>query len=200
MRPEGSLGKSCIQQDPIAIPAARPPPAYSRSVAQFPVSTVRPTDSIRGGWRPDWQFRMLRSRTRAQLLWLEPLRLSSAHCDIAARSWIILLQEKRKNEHDGAERAQDPKDVHIGQCAALSMHQFVEPRNRLVVGVPGPKPRVPDFRAECMERRTIGRGIGSNVAEEDLLVILSPSGNHRGHDGSSDTAADIAHERLQCCL
>src|SRR6202044_434597 len=45
-----------------------------------------------------------------------------------------------------------------------------------------------------MECRTICRGIGSNVADEDLLVILSPPGNHRGHDGSSDTAADIAHE------
>ena len=32
------------------------------------------------------------------------------------------------------------------------------------------------------------------MADEDLLVILSPPDNHRGHDGSSDTAADIAHE------
>src|ERR1700678_895205 len=45
-----------------------------------------------------------------------------------------------------------------------------------------------------MEGRTISRGIGSDVTDEDLLVILSPSSNHRGHDGSSDTAADIAHE------
>ena len=74
-----------------------------------------------------------------------PLRLSSTHRDISARSWIILLQEERKNEHDGAERAQDPKDVHIGQCAALLMHQFVESRNRLVVGVRGPKPGVRDL-------------------------------------------------------
>src|SRR5271170_7425227 len=71
--------------------------------------------------------------------------LSSPRRDISARSWIILLQEKRKNEHDGAERAQDPKDVHIGQCAALSMHQFVEPRNCLVAGIAGPKPGVRDF-------------------------------------------------------
>src|SRR5579872_1130242 len=45
-----------------------------------------------------------------------------------------------------------------------------------------------------MQRRTIGRGIGSEVADEDLLVILSASDNHGGHDGSSDTAADVAHE------
>src|SRR5271170_6994929 len=122
------------------------------------------------------------------------IAFASADSDISACSWIIFLQEKRENEHDGAERAQDPKDVHIGQCAALSMHQFVEPRNCLVAGVPGPKPRVRDFRAQCMDCRAIGRGIGSDVADEDLLVILSPSGNHRGHDGSSDTAADITHE------
>ena len=30
------------------------------------------------------------------------------------------------------------------------------------------------------------------MADEDLLVILSSSGNHGGHDGSSDTAADVA--------
>ena len=45
-----------------------------------------------------------------------------------------------------------------------------------------------------MERRTIFRGIRSEVADEDLLVILSPPDNHGGHDGSSDTAADVAHE------
>jgi len=32
------------------------------------------------------------------------------------------------------------------------------------------------------------------VADEDLLVILSAPENHRGHDRSSDAAADIAHE------
>ena len=32
------------------------------------------------------------------------------------------------------------------------------------------------------------------MTDENLLVILRPSGNHRGHDRSSDTAADVAHE------
>src|ERR1700691_1198756 len=45
-----------------------------------------------------------------------------------------------------------------------------------------------------MERRTISRRIGSDVADEDLLVILGSSGNHRGHHGSSDTTPDVAHE------
>src|SRR5208282_6015573 len=60
---------------------------------------------------------------------------SSANRNISARSGIIFLQEKCKNKHDGAERAQDPKDIHIGKCAALLVHQFVEPRNRVVIGV-----------------------------------------------------------------
>ena len=32
------------------------------------------------------------------------------------------------------------------------------------------------------------------MADEDLLVILSPSGNHCSHDGGSDAAADVTHE------
>src|SRR5262249_37543651 len=73
------------------------------------------------------------------------LRLSSTHRDISARSRIILLQEKRKNEHDGAKRSQDPEDVHIAQCATLPLHQLVEPRNRLVASVLRLQPRVRDF-------------------------------------------------------
>src|ERR1700722_18274579 len=45
-----------------------------------------------------------------------------------------------------------------------------------------------------MECGTIGRGIGGDVGDENLLVILGPPGNHGRHDGSSDTAANIAHE------
>src|ERR1700733_8272910 len=45
-----------------------------------------------------------------------------------------------------------------------------------------------------MECGAICRGIGSDVADEDLLVILRTPGNHRGHDGSSDTAANVPHE------
>ncbi len=32
------------------------------------------------------------------------------------------------------------------------------------------------------------------MADEDLLVILSPAGNHCGHDGGSDAASDVTHE------
>src|ERR1700761_1486115 len=45
-----------------------------------------------------------------------------------------------------------------------------------------------------MECRTINGGIGSDVADQDLLVILSPPGNHGSPDRSSDTAPDVAHE------
>jgi hypothetical protein len=68
---------------------------------------------------------------------------SSANCDISARAWIVPFQEKRKNEHDGAERAQDPKDIHIGQGPALLMYQLVEPRDRLVPWPAGVKSDCP---------------------------------------------------------
>ena len=32
------------------------------------------------------------------------------------------------------------------------------------------------------------------MAHENLLVVLTPPDNHGGHDRSSDTAADVAHE------
>ena len=38
------------------------------------------------------------------------------------------------------------------------------------------------------------------MADEDLLVILSSSGNHGGHDGSSDTAADVAELKMSSLL
>src|SRR6202453_815981 len=69
------------------------------------------------------------SRSIVMALTIAFVIFTSAHRDISARSWIIFLQEKCKNKHDGAERAQDPKDVHIRQCAALLMHRFVESRN-----------------------------------------------------------------------
>ena len=71
-------------------------------------------------------------------------------------------------------RAQDPKRVHVRQRVCLLIHQTVEPRNGLIVGVCGPKPGMCDFRAQRMERRTKRRGIGSDMADEDLLVILRP--------------------------
>src|SRR5580700_6056981 len=74
------------------------------------------------------------------------------------------------------------------------MHQFVKPRNCLTVGVMGPQPRVGDLRAKYMECRTIYRGIGSDVANKNLLMILGSPGNHRGHDRSSNTTADVTHE------
>ena len=32
------------------------------------------------------------------------------------------------------------------------------------------------------------------MADEDLVVILRPSGNHCRHNGRSDAAADVTHE------
>src|SRR5580692_3620299 len=137
-RPEENPGKACTREDRFAIRCARRLPAYFRSIAQFPVSNVRPINSIPGEWRPTWQFRMPRSQPRAQLCWHVPFRLFLTRRNLAPRSRVIFLQEKRKNEHDGAERGQDPKDIHIRQGPALLMYQLVEPRNRLVAGISRP--------------------------------------------------------------
>src|SRR5580704_1901749 len=62
------------------------------------------------------------------------------------------------------------------------------------MGVGAPHAGVCDLGTQGMERGTKTRGVGSEMSDENLLVILGTPDDQCGHQRCADAAADVAHE------
>ena len=106
--------------------------------------------------------------------------------DSAARTRVVLNQEKREEKHARAADAQNPIDVDVGQGCCLRLQSGIEPGHRLPLRFVQTQSRVGEPVCEAVESSLELWISWVDMVRQSHLMKLRASRDDRGHRGSSN--------------